>query len=99
MCPSSAAQDNPARDVDEIGCRDEITEHKEKLRHRFSRENITRKENTWQNRQEGQLHGLSLRAGFARNQDSQRQRNEQERKRQASKQQYVTMDRNSEHEP
>src|SRR5579863_6622760 len=58
---AGTAQNHSARDIDEIARRNEITDHIEEFGHGLPRKNVTRKKNTWQDRQKRQLHGLRLR--------------------------------------
>ena len=49
MLDACAAKDDAARDIDEIGGRDEVADRFEEGWHSFARENITGEENTRQN--------------------------------------------------
>ena len=73
MLDSGAAQDDAASDIDEIAGGHEVAEDAEEQRHGFAREDITGKKNAGEDGDESELHGFALRAGFAGDEDSERQ--------------------------
>ena len=66
--------------------------------HGFARENVARKENTGQNRQESELHGFGLRCGLAGDEDSERQRGEEVGQREKREQDHAAVNRDPEDE-
>src|SRR5215472_7144111 len=72
MNQARAAQDDAARDVDEIGRGNEIAEGIKHRRYRLAGKDIAREKDAGKNGKKRQLHGFRLRRSFARNQDSQR---------------------------
>src|SRR5690349_7113613 len=76
ICPKMnqgrAAQDDAARNVNEIRRWNEVAERIENGGYRLTGKDIAREKNTGKNRKKRQLHGFCLGRGFARNQDSQR---------------------------
>src|SRR5271154_1444397 len=99
MLHCRSTQDHAACDVDEITRRNKIAQHAKNKRHRFPWKNVSRKKYTRQYRQKSELHRLALRIGLARNQYSQRQRNENIRQRQKHQQNHAPMDRHPERKP
>src|SRR5262249_15577029 len=96
MGDSGSAQDNAARDVDEIRGRNEVTKDPENNRHGFSRENVSAEEDARKNGKKSELHCFELAVCFARNEDSQRQADKQIRKREEREQQRVSVNRDAE---
>src|SRR5467141_384670 len=98
MLDCRAAENDAARDVDEIGGGDHVTDGLEDGRHGFSRENIAGEENTWQNRQKRELHGFRLRVRFAEDDDAQRESSEEIGQREQGEQKHTAMDWHAEEE-
>src|SRR5579862_1592906 len=98
MPDARSAQNNAARDVDEICCGDQVAERVEDCRYGFARKDIAREEYAWKNRQERELHSFRLRRSFAGDQDSERERRKKIRQGESKKQNHVAMNGHEENE-
>src|ERR1700676_2589156 len=96
MHPSCAAENDAARNVDEIGGGDAITENVKEFGHGFARKDVARKKDAGKNREESELHGLRLGIGFAGDQDAERERHEDVRKGKQGEQQNAAVNGHAE---
>src|SRR6516164_6513762 len=92
MLPAGAAEDDTARDVNKIGCRDEVTKDEEKSGHGFSREDVTREKDAGKDGEESELHGFRLGVGLARDKDAKRERDKDVREREDCEEGYAAVD-------
>src|ERR1700730_687774 len=69
-------ENDAASDVDEVAGRDEITDGFEQEGHGLPRKDVAREKYARENGEKGELHGLSLRVGFAGNENAERQGDE-----------------------
>src|SRR5215469_12547392 len=92
MLPAGAAEDDTARDVNEIGCGNEVTEDEEKSGHGLAREDVTREKDAGEDGEEGKLHGFGLRVGLAGDEDAKREREEDIWERKDSEENHAAVD-------
>jgi len=65
VLPASAAENDAAGDVDEIGGGHEIAEDEEEFWHGLPGEDVAGEKDAGENGEKGELHGFGLRIGFA----------------------------------
>src|SRR5436190_12536656 len=98
MNHSRAAKNDAARNVDVVGCGNEVTESMEDPRHGLTREDVAGKKDAGKNGQKRKLHGLCLRIGLAGNENAKRKRDKKIRQREQGQKKYVAMDGHTEDE-
>src|SRR5438876_5261594 len=97
MSDAGATKNDSARDVDVIGCGNQITERVQKSGDGFAREDVAREKDAGENREKRELHCFGLGRCFAGDENAKRERGKEIRQRKKREQKQVAVNGHEKH--